>query len=450
MDKERLEVSIFKNLDPGKTLISSIMSREVENGIGKMMVDLLPILETSSGDFMYKGKIRIGPPSKNPFMDTNIMATEGIDGYTTYLSEEDHIVLTDCRFFLFGGSAYQIHKENDNSRFSHILPGLHDVDLNCFLRSFCQHKGFQHPFSRPSIDRLRSSSENPLNQENNVLSFILNKLVTTIRDHIINSDNFVTSYDLKVNGSTKKVLLSKLDESVEDKTCMHSELVLDFFRIKIVDEIGLMKIQVEIKAIESENEFSIVDHIFEMIIPLGDAPTGYNPFTRILDVNVETKDRLFVNTISALIDRSVNAIHMDENTSDSKNLQGKCSQDFLRIVYLLLEELSREDGGFATKEISTIGFKPGKGIPILAKMFETLGPKSTPVKIFIFISKFVGLCVKASTISHMDSIEFPHKTTYFDKIVSMFREAFEDNGSFMPKSEVISTMKEIQKNMSYN
>lgn len=452
MSRERLEVSIFKDLDPNKTLISSVMYRGVENGVGRMMVDLLPVLEREAGDFMYRGRVRIGPPSKHPFFNTNIMATEGVDGYNTRLSEDEKVVLTDCKFFLFGGSAYQLHKENDNSKFSHILPGLHDVDLNCFLRSFCQDKGFEHPLSRPSIDRLRKSSNGALDQSDDVLSFILNKMVTTIRDHIVrvsSQHDFVTSYDLTVDETTSQVVLITPDESIEDSTCMYSELVADYFRIKIVDEVSLMKIQVEVRPMDSRNRATFTDHAFEMILSLGDAPLNHQPFEKILGVNVETKDVLFQNTISALIDRSVNAIQMEEGSACSRNLQGKCSQDFLRIVYVLLEELDKEGGGFATKEMSTIAFKPGRGVPILAKMFETLGPRSTPIKIFIFVSKFVGLCVKATTLTHSDIPVSVSKETFteFDRIISMFRNAFEDNGAFLTNIEVISTMEEINKKM---
>jgi len=61
----------------------------------------------------------------------------------------------------------------------------------------------------------------------------------------------------------------------------------------------------------------------------------------------------------------------------------------------------------------------------------------------------VGLCVKATTLTHSDIPVSVSKETFteFDRIISMFRNAFEDNGAFLTNIEVISTMEEINKKM---
>lgn len=54
---ERLEVSIFQDLDYTKTFISSVMRTDIENGLGNMMINLMRQLKMGLLDLTYTGRI---------------------------------------------------------------------------------------------------------------------------------------------------------------------------------------------------------------------------------------------------------------------------------------------------------------------------------------------------------------------------------------------------------
>lgn len=190
MIEERLEVSIFKDLERSKNLISSVMRPDVEGGLGQLMFGVLPALEQRfSGDVVYTGKIRSTTGPLFPGDMSRVFAPED-DIYNKIEQSEENwdmrVVL--ARFALFGGSAYHIHGKNDAGRFAHVLPGVHDVDANAFITCMSARKNFELPFSRSSVTRLRrlgGPEKDVLDRKDSPVSFILSLIVSATRDHIL-------------------------------------------------------------------------------------------------------------------------------------------------------------------------------------------------------------------------------------------------------------------------
>ncbi len=464
MSKERVEVSIFKELDYSKNLISSVMRPEIEGGVGQMMFGILPALESSFSDSVfYHGKIRstaassLPPPPPPPphaphqhqHVDSRLVyGPEPPGGYPQ--SEEDRCMIVSARFALFGGSAYHVHKENDSGKFSHVLPGVHDVDANAFIVCDSSHPSFEMPFSRSSVDRLKKQMD-ILDGEDSPISFILSRIVSVIRDQTLegaNSGDFVDEYDLLVDGSTNRVVLETpgLPEDGDD-SLVYAEVVGDLFRVKVVDGVQILIVQVDVNARDTTRNVSFVDHVFELIIPFGNPRPPSEMFERIRGIEVETKEVLFANTMSALLNRSIESLCLSgEEPCDGKRLQGKCAQDFLRLVYLLLTEMGTSGNGWSTRPVDFRRFRLQQGGPIMGEALMRLGLGATPLKLFMFVSRFVRVCVQASTFSDME-IDESSIDRDFARILSVFREAFraDDTETFVSGDEIKRILEEARR-----
>lgn len=420
---QRLEVSIFQELNYTKTFISSVMRTDIENGLGKIMINLVRDLTSGLDGLTYRGRIpdeRTGHP----------------------LTDEEQWLKFGSQISLFGGSAFEMYRQNDDPRFAHVLPGLHDVDANLHLACFSENEHFEHPVSRESIDRLRAGTENTLEQPNSPLSFLLGNIVDLIKTSVgraTNRGDFKKEYELDVgvNSSVHTLHLREPDKPVNDPTCVHTEIIEGgLFRVKVVDEVGMMKVQVEVKPYDIVTEESVTDHVFELIIPIMDDSTrmeGFDSaFDIIQDIKVDIKERSFIKTTASLLDRAIMVFGLGD-----RKMEGKCAQDFLRILYLFLTELQYSSTWIRNK-FNILAFPMRASHIIRLKMIETLGERATPLDIFLFVSSFIETCVRASTVKAIDVFRSNDSSHEFEEVIECFKDAFpaSRDRSFVSSSDV--------------
>lgn len=441
---ERLEVSIFKDLNYTKTFISSIMRTDIRNGLGSTMIELVRALSTGLEDLTYRGLAYTLPGGLSTSEHHNRRPT---------LSDEEFQVKFGCHVSMFGGSAFEMYRQNDSSRFAHVLPGLHDVDTNLFLRCSSEQESFEYPISRVSVDRLRSGQGSALQQSHSPLSFLLAEVVSIIRTHVedaVLGGRIQLEYDLNVKGETHRLSLEQPDHPSGDRTCLYTELVHDLFRVKIVDEGIMLKVQVEVKPVDRATFESVTDHVFELIIELTDRLPSLQGFDSafgiIRGVNVDKKRISFFKTTASLLDRSVmyrmhRMMEGKDSRAEANKAKGKCAQDFLRVLYIFLTEMEDSSGANDTwihekTNLHTLPMRPGHVIKY--RMIDKIGNLALPLDIFFFLTSFLEPCVQASTISTIDVFESADETHGFREIIETFQEAFPERAkaAFLSSEEI--------------
>lgn len=461
--EENLEISIFKDIDASKTIIAAVMNPSVNRGVGSMMFRLLPVLGTAMGTMTYTGDLRnviITPLEEG----SKYNPTVNVETDYSEVSAKNVNFSISNKFFVFGGAAYHLHKTNDNSPFSHILPGVHDVDVD--FHSKITGEGvppnYEHPFSRSCINRLKdgissNSGKNVsvLNQPDNILSSILNRMITTIRHHILYETQapkrIDSVYDLFIGGRIHTVRLNPpFTAGIEDPDLVYSEVVSNFYRIRVVDEGRMLKVQVEIKARDIDAGFSAMDHAFEVVMLVSmnnDSLT--QQFVNIRGINVFSKERLFNKNMASLLDRSTVATKLGLDDTNGILSAGKCAQDFLRVVYLLLDGLnSPKPRWVETKSFTKIfGVRSGKygGEKNMQEMVTRLGHFATPIEVFMFITRYIQPCVQMSNISAIDvfrDVESKTRTRTlgrdFRAIVDTFQNSFSQSLELLAHREDIN------------
>lgn len=461
-NQENLEISIFKDIDASKTIVAAVMDPSVRRGVGPMLFRLLPALDTAMSTMTYTGDLRktvvedVGGFNPNDF---------GIRDYSEIFANDVEFTMTNT-FLVFGGAAYHLHKTNDNSPFSHILPGVHDVDVA--LHSIVSGEGvddaqnvYEHPFSRSCIDRLKNGvssngGENVsvLNQPDNILSSILDRMVTTIRHHIASETQAPSGidrdYDLYINERTHKVQLKfPCTPGIEDPDLLYSEVVSNFYRIRVADEDDMLKVQVEIRARDIDANSSAMDHVFEVIMKVSDTNEDTpSRFVNIGGINVHDKEWLFNSNMASLLNRSAAATKLGLDDTDGILSAGKCAQDFLRVVYLLLDGLNTPEPRWVeTKSYTRIfGVLPGKlgGEKNMKEMVKRLGVLATPIEVFMFITRYIEPCITKSNISMIDvfkDVDSETRTSTIDRdfrdIVDTFQNSFSHSPELLAHKEDI-------------
>lgn len=474
--KENLEVSIFKDIDASKTIVAAVMNPSVTSGVGSMMFRLLPVMGTAMGTMTYTGDLRNvtsnAPDEETHGFNPNAKPDEKIE-YSTEIAAKNVNFSISNKFFVLGGAAYHMHKINDNSPFARVLPGVHDVDVE--FHSHVTGTGvdlyYEHPFSRSCISRLKEGiSSNTgkdvsvLNQPDNILSSILNKMITTIRNHILYETQAPKSidrdYDLLINGKTHRVRLNPpYTPGLVEEDLLYSEIVSNFYRIRVVDERCMLKVQVEIKARDIDAGFSAMDHAFEviMLVTRGDSVHHSNmsppkQVVNIQGIDVFNKKWLFNSNMASLMDRSTAATKIGMGDPKGILSAGKCAQDFLRVVYLLLDGLnSPKPRWVETKSYSKIfGVRSGEygGEENMNEMMTKLGQSATPIEVFMFITRYIEPCVRASKISTIDvfrDVEINTRTSTMGRDFRTIVDNFQN--SFSQSPELIAQREDIERRL---
>lgn len=458
--EENLEISIFKDIDASKTIVAAVMNPSVSRGVGPMMLKLLPALDTAMGTMTYTGDLRNVLVEECDEFNPN---GDVIQDYSEISGNNVKFSISN-KFFVLGGAAYHLHKTNDNSPFSHILPGVHDVDVE--FHSTISGEGvdesYEHPFSRSCINRLKNGvSSNSgehvsvLNQPDNILSSILNRVVATIRHHIAYETQgpigIDRDYDLFIRGRMHKVQLNfPVTPGIEDPDLLYSEVVSNFYRIRVVDEGRMLKVQVEIRARDTDANFSAMDHVFEVVMLVSNSNEQPSKrVVKILDTYVFNKERLFESNMASLLDRSTVATKLGLDDTNGILSAGKCAQDFLRVVYLLLDGLNTPEPRWVeTKRYTKIfGVRSGDfgGEKNMKEMVNRLGLFATPIEVFMFITRYIKPCVTKSHISMMDVFRNVDSETRtwalgrdFKDIVNTFQKKFSQSPELLAQREDIN------------
>lgn len=419
---EKLEVSIFKDISHEKTIIAAVMDPSIPNGVGPMLMRLPPRLKTMIDGLRYTGKVRFLESGADTDTSSVYAPPKGGDATArSYLTPVSHLLTFDANVIVFGGTAYHLHKVNDNSPFSHILPGVHDVDVNVDIVVH----GFppadrtseaEHPANNTSVHRLVEGIGNSagvatsvLEQPDSILSFLLNNMVSTIRNHILDetrsTKGTLRDYEHFVNGKVNKVRLNPPYIFDDDTNgLLYSEIVANFFRIKIVLDRNMLKVQVEIKARDSRKRVSAMDHAFEAIIGVSDTNMNWKkPHSNTINgIQVKSKRTLFDDNLASLIDRVASIKEVGNTTFYGRLFAGKCAQDFLRVVYILLDGLQEDKPRWVEARSMTKMFNVRAGGDIRDAMMIELGKLGTPIEVFLFISSYIEPCITASRIRDID------------------------------------------------
>lgn len=443
--REALEVSIFKEIEHEKIMIAAVMNPAVENGVGPMLMRISPKIKTMLKNLTYTGKIYRVKDNENG-------TTESI------LGDKIHDVTFDAHVVIFGGTAYHIHKINDRSKFSHILPGIHDVDVMVDLVidvPFATTRILEpeHPLYIASLERLVKDLKNSsgegvsiFNQENNILSFILRTMVETIREHIIQETStergISRDYGLFVNGRLNPVnLVSPYKPGKSRSNILYEEVVANFYRILVVVEEKMLKVQVEIRCRDRYKNVSSMDHVFEIVMSAKDYNNDNHlyPADNVENINgfdVYDKKKLFQDNLISLINRVSHAKHSGVESLNGRYSSGKCAQDFLRVVYILLHGLqeSRPRWVETNMHIWMSGVND-KFQGIVRDMVQNMGREGSPIEMFLFLSKYIEPCISASQIRNIDVFERSDEDTRTRSIGRDFRTIIQEFKKGFPNAK---------------
>ena len=408
--QERVEVSIFKEDVPKKTIISSIMNPRVNNGLGEVLFDLLRDLTLETSQMSYSGPC---------FLIDNENSSMGKEVHEW----KDLSVSLDSCFHLFGGSVYQIHAANDNSRYQHILPGVHDIDVKAVFMAHHLNEEFNsvivHPFERSSIDELINMGGDILNQRG-MLSFILSEMTRIIRNKLesLRPKKFYYRHTSELSQPNEVEVVNAVYTENDDESVLHKEIVNDIFIYKIVDEGSMFKLQLEVTA--KMGDLIETDHVFEIVIVPGEQYKGIicNQLQNIGGIFIETKKELFFQNMKSMSNRAFAAEKFKQDGNDYfyKFTIGKCALDVLRVCYLVLTDLDNEFP-WVTKPDQFNLFSEF----ITDERFAYA--KRTPIELFIIFLQYVSPCIERSGIKNFNlenSEGLERQSVHMTEILSIF------------------------------
>lgn len=375
---ERLETTIFRS-DDKKTAISAIMNPGVKGGLGQVMFDIARDLAAERWGFRYTGK--------------DIEWDEDYEG--VHMSAETRVVRVEPCFNVFGGSAFQLHRENDASRFSHIVPGTHDVDMEAGVTVISEDDEHRiiHPFSDTSVDyHLR---ERPFDlQGQGVLPYILRKIQSIIHSRLTRS-NPPRHYYRRTSDGTDEV---KVLKAKKHTGALYQEVINDIFLLGVTIDETMVKIQVEVAA--QLGETVVVDHVFELIIAIDNVKKQQcGDMDKIDGMFVKKKENLFWQNMTSAIERSY-ATKKQMSPSDIDTALGKCAQDVLRITYIILTELDKGGSWVNTPEMDGIYYLLPRGHESKVAAGRTMpySHQQTPIEYFTQYMKHLAPCIERSNI----------------------------------------------------
>ncbi|AAK14562.1 EsV-1-147 [Ectocarpus siliculosus virus 1] len=384
---ERLEVSIFRE-DKNKTMISSIMNPRVRGGMGTIMLDIARDVTARVPTLCYTGRAWT--------------ISRDLE-YT--LSDEDVVMNFKTCTYLFGGSVYQIHAENDKSRFSHILPGIHDIDLLCEIfpdpSLVARHGGgygsnqeLARLFDPPVVeDLLRKKHDDVLNQPG-PMPYVLRELVSTVRKRLKSvtpKKYYYRKTDAEPYPDEIEIIPSVLEPDSEE--LIYQEIVDEIFLIRVAHENINTKIQVEVRG--QMGDFVGHDHVLEIIFDQTklESRIDCGDLVKVNGIFVDSKKNLFhMNMMSGFsrltLGKELSDIPGQE--SESHHAFGKCALDVLRLTYIILTDLDS-----ASPWVTTPVYDRAISVelPISFK-----GTAMTPISYFIVYMAFMAPCVDRSGV----------------------------------------------------
>lgn len=405
--RERVEVSIFSDSD--KSIISTIMNPRVPNGIGEIMFNVVRDITDRCSRLTYTG------PNFVLDLDETNRQNNAVYKWDT---RDTTVDLRSC-LYLFGGSAYQVHAANDDSRFAHILPGVHDIDvvgefrtINPYDRASDNHSKFDliaAPFERVCIDDLMKENVGDPLYQRGLLSFCLREMTRIIRTNLrkVYPKRFYYRRTKSSNMPDEvKIVSATLKDPTDvddDQVLIHQEIVNEIFLLEVVDEGDMIKVQVEVGG--ALGDTVATDHVMEIVLKVDSTNVAHRYERKVIGgIVVESKKTLFYKNMKSAISRRENAIAIDQPGHVYRHLVseqiGKCAQDILRIAYIILTDLDTDDIDGPGPWVHTPVSIPG--LPSTAGRV-----KRTPIEHFIEAMQFLTPCIDRSGIGtfhlHEDS-----------------------------------------------
>ena len=409
--QERVEVSIFKDDVPGKTIISSIMNPRVRNGLGEILFDLLRDLTRETQHMSYNGPCY--------FFDRE----NSTGGNQIYLWKDLNVSIESC-LYLFGGSVYQIHAANDNSRYQHILPGVHDIDtLGIFVVHHIDNDiliDITDPFIGETIDSSLELGGDILNQKG-LFSFCLSEMTRIIKNKLVSIKPKKFYYRHTSDSSVPdEVEIINAIFTNNDDDILHQEIINNIFIYKIVNEGHLFKLQIEVTA--KMGNIIETDHVFELVIEKGNQYMGNicKKLQNIGGIFLESKEELYIKNMKSMSSRAYMAETLKEDGDDenSEFSVGKCALDVLRICYLILTDLDNVEPWVTTPTLFRILSDFGDDNTYFNK-------KVTPIELFIIFLRYVSPCVERSGIKKFNLEKSPgleKQSIHMAEILEIFSE----------------------------
>lgn len=377
---ERIETSIFRQ-NTEKTIVSAIMNPRVRGGLGEIMFDVARDLTKEMWNFRYTGRC---------------LMLDSIYSKTISLSDESLSVSLDTCFYVFGGCAYQVHATKDKSRFAHILPGLHDVDIRGAVEVKSTNHWIVQPFERDSIDHHIDGNAFDLRAEG-VLPYVARKIFATIRSRLQRSKGPINYY----RRTTDSIDEVRVMDASRSPKYVYQEVVNDIFLVGIVDEGSMFKVQIDVTG--KLGDVIGTDHVLEIVFPvIDDCPEPRCPkdMVRIDGVFVESKQKLFFENMKSAIERSYHG-EATPWLSDRHLFFGKCAQDVLRLAYIILTDLDSRRSWVNTAMMDyTFYALPDNLKQILTehrRVSDALH-RQTPIEYFTQYMKHLAPCIERSEV----------------------------------------------------
>lgn len=321
------------------------------------------------------------------------------------LSEHPVVCDVKTRFSLFGGCAYLIHAKKDNSRFSHVLPGLHDVDVKSWAKGFPRGgEIILQPFSRRAIDHLTDTNSDNILEEEGLLPSILKKISSNVRDSL-NQSRSPKYYYRHTNGNRH---LPSDQVGGKNATIMvpprnnvlYQEIINEIFLLVIVDEDSMFKVQVEVSG--QLGNVIAVDHVLELVFVVEDDPTGSEcgEMEKIDGLFLPSKRELYIQNMKSGIERSFDGISNYMSKAHQYHVFGKCARDVLRLTYIILTDLDADKSWVNTPIIDT----SVRNLPREYKLKLTedrnlyTNHRQTPIEYFTQYMKHIAPCIERSNV----------------------------------------------------
>ena len=414
---ERLETSIFKHISKEKTLVSAVMNPNIDNGMFNIILDIVRLCDIEFKNFEYNGKVfmirnKTGGDEKIVKGFNPKAAIDENKYLEVYQSEENVNLKMNIDSFVMGGAAYELHSRLSDPRFKVYLPGVHDIDceVKISLNDEYIRAGIVTPFIDVIIEDHKQNGDF-LNQSS-LLSVFLRHIINTCETRLTGSSPLLKYSRFMDN---KHMFVNVLPQTVsENDDVLYSNIIDDVFLIKIVEDGNMLKIQIDL--LLSDGVLKDSDHVLEFIFSVSSkrentAETlSYTPFPTdkvvyIENIPVMTTPYLASSALAAGLDRSFKSTQC-AFLSDISMFGGKCSQDFLRMVYIIVSDLGKENP-FVNKKFKSKIVYTREGKEFFKGnnkdlMFITHKYASTFIDRFIASVKYLKICIEFSGISLID------------------------------------------------
>ncbi|CBN80481.1 EsV-1-147 [Ectocarpus siliculosus] len=328
--------------------------------------------------------------------------------------------------YLFGGASYHVHSENDNSKFSHILPGVHDIDLMCQIISVdTETPGVPRtdqvsPFDEHVMKDLMSRDNEDVLHQPGAAPYIFRKMIDRMKRRLESVRPTMYYYRRTDSGSDPDEILvvpSSIGERVEG--IFYQEIVNDIFRVLVAQEADDIKVQIEVTV--QMGDFTGHDHVFEIVIPnkLMRVRSDCDELVNVDGIFLDTKRTLFQKNMISAIHRRYMAealVGVEGQEFEALHAFGKCALDILRLTYIILTDLD-SDSPWVTTPIDVHRLKWN----LFVEMRKTADfVQRTPIDYFVEYMEYLAPCIDRSGVGAFRLERNPVSSELMAEILRLF------------------------------